>query len=484
MPWSSRRSGTRRNAFILGCVVCVAFLATYLALGFQHNDQQIAVYSIAANYSLPIASRNGQDYVGLLEILEPLGTVSAGAENGKWILRFDESEGQFTPGTTQAIIRGETVNLASPFLLENDRGLVPLSSIPFILPRFLGTSVSLNLSSRRLFIGNVAVHFTAQVSRNNPSTVEMDFTSPVNPTVSTEPGKLTLKFTHEALMPPGTPVLTFDSKTISSAAYQESNGIAEIIVSGTVPLFATFSNDGRTITIGPPPEIVVREQANQAATLAAPAPPASGIQAPTNSPVIPSRAFVVVDAAHGGQEPGASLSAQLAEKDVTLAIALRLRQELTNRGISTLLLRDTDATLTLDQRATTTNQTHPAMYLVLHASSQGTGVRLYTALLPASGENHGPFLNWSTAQGIFLNTSQQAESVIAAELQKNQIPYRMFSAPLRPLNNIEASAVAVEVAPSVGGGVSDLSSPGYQQYIANSLAAGIADLHFNLGAGR
>ena len=102
---------------------------------------------------------------------------------------------------------------------------------------------------------------------------------------------------------------------------------------------------------------------------------------------------------------------QLAEKDVTLAFGRRLRQELETRGLATLLLRDSDITLSLDQRASLTNSAHAAIYICLHAASQGQGVRVYTALVPSDTENRGPFLSWDAAQNAFQLLSQPLEAV-------------------------------------------------------------------------
>jgi len=173
----------------------------------------------------------------------------------------------------------------------------------------------------------------------------------------------------------------------------------------------------------------------------------------------------------------------LAEKDVTLGFARRLRQELETRGLTTLVLRDGDSALSLDQRASLANSAHPAIYICLHAASQGTGVRLYTALLPAGGDNHAPFLDWDTAQSSFRSASQIAEASLAAELVKRTVAVRTLIAPLRPLNNITAAAVAIEVAPPAAG-ISGLTSPEYQQLITSSVAAGVAAVRDKLEAGR
>jgi N-acetylmuramoyl-L-alanine amidase len=352
------------------------------------------------------------------------------------------------------------------------------------MQRFLGTPVNFRETSRRLFIGDVAVHFTAQVNKANPPALVMNFTSPVNPMIATEPGKLRMVFTHEPLVPPGSQSLTFDSAVIPSAAFQENNGAAEIAVAGPVPLFASFSNDGRTITIMPAPQAVARPASIPASAIPAPAanaapptPPAGG-----NAPVLPPpQYFAVVDASHGGDERGAALSDQLAEKDVTLAFARRLRQELQARGFATLMLRDGDVTIDLDQRASLTNGAHPSIYICVHAGSQGSGVRLFTALLPAGGENRGPFLDWDTAQSRFRAVSQGAESSLASELGKRQVPVRSLAAPLRPLNNVATAAVAIEVAPPAGK-LSDLDSPAYQQVVAEAVVAGIEAVKDKLGS--
>jgi N-acetylmuramoyl-L-alanine amidase len=147
-------------------------------------------------------------------------------------------------------------------------------------------------------------------------------------------------------------------------------------------------------------------------------------------------------------------------------------------------LRDTDGGLTLDQRAAFANTAHPAIYITLHAASDGKGVRVYTALLPAGGENNGPFVAWDTAQTAFLPASQLAAQGVSAELQKRQIQVRTLAAPLRPLNNVTAAAIAVEVAPPSTTDVMDLNMAAYQQNVASAVANGIVTVRDRLGVPR
>ncbi len=457
------------------------FLAVLLVFGAA-PEKRLAIYSTAANYSLPLVQRQGHDYVGLLELLDPLGTVSAKSDPPRWRLHYNNVLGEFTAGKNHARIQGRDTDLSGKFLMENGRGLVPVASLSSLLPRFLGGPATLHEESGRLFIGSVATHFTATVAPDDASQLVFHFTAPVNPSVASEPGKLHMTFSREPITAPASPTLTFDSKVIPSATYSENNGAAEIAVTTTIPLMVNFSPDGRTITLTP-----AKSQAAPGAA-SAPAPatpqsnPATQPAAANVSPSVARRYFAIVDASHGGYDRGETLSTTLAEKDITVAFARRLRQELENRGIPTLVLRDSDANLSLDDRAYYANTTHAAVYVALHAASNGHGVRLYTALLPYGGEDdRGPFRSWITAQQPSIPLSQAAAASVAAELKKQQVSVRTLTAPLRPLNNIVTAAIAVEVAPS-GSDLAQLTSPDYQQLIAGAVANGILAIRGQLGA--
>lgn len=442
------------------------------------DEKRISIYSPVADYSLTIAERDGKDYVGLLEILEPLGAVSAKPDGDKWKLRFNDIEGQFANGGSKARIRGHDVDLTGRFLIENKRGLVPVDALVTLLPQFLGIPVVLHVNSRRLFISQNGTTYTAEVSKSAPSKLVLNFSAPVNPTIGTEPGKLRMVFLRDPVVPSGQETVNYGDKQITSSNFQETNGAAELTVSGSVPLLASFSNDGRTITIAPAPSAPASAATPPAPTPAAPQMPAQTAPMPNAAPARPARIFAVIDPSHGGEERGAAFSETLLEKDVTLTLARRLRQELVNKGMSVMLLRDGDTAMPLDQRASAANSAHPAIYINLHAASDGTGVRVYTAAIPTGIENRGPFLGWQSAQIPALGLSQMAASSLASELRK-KVATRILDAPLRPLNSITSTAVAIEVAPQ-GGDIADLSSADYQQAVASAVAAGLAGVRDKL----
>ncbi len=465
-------------------------LVALLATAIDAEEKRCSVYTPTTSYTLAVVDRGGREYVGLLEALEPLGTVSAAADGNRWRLRFNRDNAEFTNGQTRGRIKNKDYDLPAPFLLESGRGLVPLSTLGTLIPRFVGSHATLHEAARRVFLGNTSVRFSAELARGQTASLILNFSSPVNPTIATEPGRVRMVFLHEPVMSPNASTFSFDDHNISKAVYSEHNGTAEITVESRVPLLARFSNGNRSITLSPAPA------APQVSAQPAPAPPVPGAPGPAAiSPTTPAaqppetvpapapRVFAVIDASHGGTERGATLSGGLAEKDVTLSLAQVLKQECENRGLSVLLIRNSDTGLPLDQRAGTANAAHPAIYIALHASSEGVGNRIFTALLPSAGEARGAFIPWETAQANFLGVSQAAATGVLSELHKRNIAARILSAPLRPLNNITGAAIAIELAPP-GADTAPLASQPYQQNVAAAVAAGLAASRERLEAGR
>ncbi len=95
-----------------------------------------------------------------------------------------------------------------------------------------------------------------------------------------------------------------------------------------------------------------------------------------------SRPLVVIDAGHGGHDPGAG-SGNLKEKALTLALAQALRDRLVaGGGIRVALTRDSDRYLLLGERADIARRLGADLFLSIHADSAdndtATGATVYT----------------------------------------------------------------------------------------------------------
>jgi N-acetylmuramoyl-L-alanine amidase len=473
VPFRFARSSRFLRAFsgVAGTALVLLLLSVRAA-----EEKRLAVYSPQGTYWVSVVEREGKDYVKLTELLQPLGSLTAKWEGHKWKVRFqaagqNEVEAEFRVGKRKAKVESKTVDLRSPFLAEGENGLAPVVGLGAMLSRML-PQVEFRENARRLFVGGTGTQFNAVLEGRAPPRLVLHFSARVNPQVATEPGRLRLLFTREPVIAaPGTQ--TFDDKVITSASYSESNGAAELTVRATEPLMATFGDAGETITIGPAPGAPVAALPPPVLPAPAPAPPSlPRAPEPAPRPARP-RFLVVIDPGHGGEENGAMLSATLPEKEVTLAWARRLRAALEMQGITVILLRDTDVALSLEQRAVAANEAHPAVFITLHAASNGRGVRLYTARLRESPVPAGGLLPWNTAQAGFLPASRAVAAKVEEELAKRQVAVSTGSALLRPLTSVVTPAIALEVAPP-GDKVEGLNSAAYQQSVCSAVAAAIA----------
>ena len=439
------------------------------------EGHRLSVYSAQSSYAVPIITANGQQYVGLVELLEPLGTVDARPDGKKYKLNFTapgsrEVEIQFHDGKEKGKVKGQNVKLPLNFVIQSGRGYIPLSAVNELLSRMLSAQIRYNPAARRLFVGSIEQHFTLDLRPGTPSKLFISFESPVNPTIATEPGHIRFTFRREPVLAV-TDHASYTDSLITGANFSEHDGIGELDITGNAALMANFADGGKTIIVtaapAPPPPTVAQQTP-------APVPPTSTEHPPAPAPAPAGpRFFVLIDPAHGGNEIGAAISPTLPEKEVVLALARRVQRELANRGISAGLLRNSDIAISLDQRAVSANAARPALYVSLHAANTGRGVHVFTSLTDTENYSSRDFLPWNQAQAAFLDSSAAVAGSISAELEARKLPNSSMAAPLRPMNNIAAPAIAVEIA-APGDDVSEIASNAYQEQVAQSIAAGIA----------
>ena len=198
--------------------------------------------------------------------------------------------------------------------------------------------------------------------------------------------------------------------------------------------------------------------------------------------------LVVLDPAHGGPDAGAILGSNVLEKDITMAMAVRLRAALGAAGFTVVSTRDANSSdpltqLSTDQRAATANHAHAVACIVLHATNTGSGVHVYTSALPPSDsadEADGGFppsftpVPWESAQAELVQQSLRLADDMRTALAAGNLPVAVGKASLRPLDNLMCPAVAVELAPlAVTGGATPVTDADYQQRVAGALAAAV-----------
>ena len=95
----------------------------------------------------------------------------------------------------------------------------------------------------------------------------------------------------------------------------------------------------------------------------------------------PGNFLVMIDPGHGGYDPGTQSSAGVAEKDLALQIATRLKAALEARGIRAELTRSTDVFISLAERTRIANSAGADLFVSIHLNSSPnadtTGIEVY-----------------------------------------------------------------------------------------------------------
>lgn len=178
--------------------------------------------------------------------------------------------------------------------------------------------------------------------------------------------------------------------------------------------------DGSPQTISPAPrmregEILLPEILWTRWLAAWPAPKVPS--APPSAPPLALRT-VIIDAGHGGHDPGATGRGGLREKSVTLDIALRLRDLLEQDGFRVVMTRDRDRFLPLSRRAEIANQEGGDLFVSIHANASRrrsiSGFEVYT--LSEATDDHARALeaaeNSSLPDGVGESASPEIDAIV------------------------------------------------------------------------
>ncbi len=143
-----------------------------------------------------------------------------------------------------------------------------------------------------------------------------------------------------------------------------------------------------------------------------------------------SRPLLVIDAGHGGKDPGAS-NAGSREKDLVLGLARALRDRLVEEGgIRVALTRDDDKFLVLQERFEIARRLDADLFLSIHADSteesgDAAGASIYTLSNEASSDAAARFAarenSADAINGVALDSQNADVSAILVELSQRRV---------------------------------------------------------------
>ncbi|HEY7059303.1 MAG TPA: N-acetylmuramoyl-L-alanine amidase, partial [Vicinamibacterales bacterium] len=308
--------------------------------------------------------------------------------------------------------------------------------------------------------------------------VTLDVAPPTPHTVAQEGARLLIRFDADALDAalPATP---------STDALQaiRLGDTPQVVALDLGPRFASFRAADQAGAAGATRIVVDLVTQTEAPAPGTPPPPTpTPGQPPGASPTEPPPLLdlpppgglraIVIDPGHGGDENGAKGAQGILEKNITLAVARRLKAALETRlGVRVLLTREGDQTVPLDQRAALANNNKADLFLSLHANasirSSVSGAEVFFLSLAEYGDEAQeaaraqsetlPVLGggnrdievvlWEMAQARHIEQSAAFAKSIEAALRERipMSPRALQQAPFRVLVGANMPAVLVEM---------------------------------------
>jgi len=454
--------------------------------------------------ALPITAVGSQEYLDIADIDQAFGTTSREDRvTGGLTVTAGNRSIVLTANQNVVSVSGRLASLPAPALRRDGRWLVPLDFLPRALALALDTRLDLRRAARLLIVGDLRVpRVVARVDAGSSNVnVVFEVTPNTEARVSTQTGRLIVQFDADAL-DLTVPTLSQQPFLFSIAA---GDSPASVVLA-TGPRYARYrastsqadAGSGRvSIELLPP----AGETPTTPPAGAAP-PPAAGPPPPDTRPSLAQMAStglrtVVIDPGHGGDEQGAQGSRGTLEKDITLAVARKLRTLIESRlGLRVFLTRDDDRTMALDDRSAFANEHKADVFLSIHANAalrpavKGAEVYYLTVdradtearrraedtgtVLPAlgGGTRAIDLILWETAQARYLEQSSALagliERAMGASLEMSARAVRQ--APFRVLVGANMPAALVELGYLTNPEQeAQLASPAYQDTLALAL---------------
>jgi N-acetylmuramoyl-L-alanine amidase len=472
-------------------VLVVAILAGSLAYRqpLSAADTDFPIYFENSTLALKSEAIDKTTYLPLVDIVKHLNLAYTDATAAMtFTIQGQNSRLALTPGSAFISLNDRPILLQNPIRHDNGQWLVPLDFLSQGLSRVSGIEFRYRPGDLRVFAGAANPAELAMNAQSLGSTTRLTLRtgSRIEVELQREAAQHRVVLLLKGRpIDPGRERLDYKDRLVQSISFEDSDGIARIVVGTT--------DDVRDVRITAAEEnrVFFADFVGEAVTEAvagAGAAPAGGDPAarPDAMSTSGNVRVIVIDAGHGGIDSGATNAATL-EKDLTLAIARRLRTALQSRlGASVVLTRDSDVLLTSEARTEVANNNQAGLFISLHVgyspnkTDPGSSIFVMKADFNAGPASQSPgqrlFLPWYMA----YRTSSQASQALALQLQQdlNQtLPgwkFPLRAGPVGVLASVTMPAIAIEFG-NLNNDVSvqTLLDPAFQTKVATTMAAAI-----------
>ena len=458
----------------------------------------MTILTPTARREVETVTRGGAELVAIEDVAVGFGMTVKGDSRGiAATLVVGSHEVGLYDGKSLASVDGDLKLLSAPVRGENGRWLVPVDGVARLLEPLIGEPVEWRAASRVLVIGRVSIpRITVKtVESGDRARVVFEASEPLPFRVEQGEDRVNVSVARD-VVDVDLPATRAGGEIVESVRFVGGPGNVFVVRLG--PRFQKVRAGEQEA----PPRLVLDLEGEPRAAGGLPPRPRPTPK-PSVTPAGPVVRTVVIDPGHGGVNVGALGPSGTMEKDVALAIARRLRAELTNSlGVQVFLTRDRDEDVDLDERTAIANNYKADLFVSIHANAfrarGARGSEVYflsyqasddearrTAQLEGAAEPFGvadpgsdlALILWDMAQAEHLEESSSLATRIQDELSAvtGTEGRGVKQAPFRVLVGATMPAVLVEVAfISNPDEEKQLVSDSYQSKIAAALMRGIA----------
>ena len=381
---------------------------------------------------------------------------------------------------------GQIILLPSPIVREDNRWLAPVEFLTTGLSRMTPIEFRYRSGTSRLFVGNIeAPELEMNAQTLGPITrVTLRSAIPINVGVKREDPTKAILSLNVSPLDPARERIDHRDRLLHSVVFDDSDGDSKIVLDITrevSDLRITPADNNRIFFVD-----LLRK--GEPVTGAPPATEAPATTAAKPDSVAPDRRVrvVVIDPGHGGMDSGAKTSAGI-EKDLTLALARRLRTVLQMRlGTTVLLTRDADIALDNEARSAVANNNQANLFISLHIGYSGNKMESTSSIFIMK-EGFGETVSQTSAGNqLFLpwylgyRTHRQGSAAAATMLQEELIKqisgwkFAIRTAPLAVLGSATMPSLLFEIG-NLNNNVNaqTLADNGFQARLVNTMVDAI-----------
>jgi N-acetylmuramoyl-L-alanine amidase len=455
--------------FFTAAVACVLALATGLS---SQTPPAPALTLLARDgrRALPMTLVGAQEMVALDDLATAFQLTVREDAFAAVTVSYKEKTIVLTPDQALASVSGRLVSLPAPLARSGRRWLVPVEFISRALALIYDTRLDLRKASRLLIVGDLRVpRLTVRYDPLGSSgRLTIDATPRALATVTQESDHLTIKYDADAIDVPNPPLPEQSPQGLLQALRVVD---ATTLAVDLGPRFAGFKSTSEPVDTTSRLVIdLLAAQTDAAPPPATPPPPAPPELPPSFGQASSAIHTIAIDPGHGGNDTGVKGAAGTVEKDLTLAIARRVKGVVEARlGLRVLLTRDDDRNVPIDDRTAIANNNKADLFISLHANASvrttTSGATIFYAAFErdaaqnatAGGADRVPTFGggardielvlWDLAQTRHLDQSAAFAGVLEQQFRERVplAPLAVDRAALRVLESANMPAILVEI---------------------------------------